>query len=816
MSECPLKSVSVSGIVNNFVAQVVVSQTYRNETDDAVDCTFLVPFGVYSDLGTVTDWLVERDGSETVPGVVLQKEGNAMFRAATSNLLDRIRNTIREPTFVCSVGNLLPGEDLSVKFSFLVLLEATPDGFLRLVVPLNFGSALHPIEVEIALTVSSDCADIRFVESPTHALSLLENGRRRKKVHLRDRTVLESCDFVLRVGVGASVLEKPLAFVEKSALGDISALVCFRPIVPVVPNPPSSVVVVLIDGGAFLSNEMRKQCQEFLGWFVAGLTNSELSIMFVGCDTIVRLSSANEVAPTMKFITPVYKETTQEGLIRVYENFVSSPNVKVLLIGDGDGFTDLPALLNKVRSYVYKFKVFVFGVGMYIRLVLDSLTKAGQGRCEFVNALEPPGSLALKAQCLARSIEQPPIAASIDWGNLNPLLHPVAVWDRAAIFAGDVVCVLANLQHGKTTLPSGMTTVTLCSSSPGMTKAPAKSVVSVDARKYVKQDYITLLATRCILLDQACSSEDHSDVIELSVSIGLAVPGITTFAAVVENPVRASHVAMMTVYPAVGGKVLLPRPVPNNKPYPVLVPAPAVAPAIVSSAPITTLAGPTSAKQRSASVLDIAKAKPRAMAVSSTSATSITAGDSSDSDSDESPLMNRGKSMDSSPGAKKTYNMSSLLRFRQASLDQASSASIAIGADIASMSTSPKTRAKKGRGGRGKGSNPSSPAKSPHPSYGERDRERSGPISMSFSPPNRVPQLVVGENAWRPKKLTADDELQKDLSMMRGILNKVTVEKMDYFIEQILLVKISSPAHLRGLIELIFERVLSAQSMTPM
>ncbi len=45
MSECPLKSVSVTGVVNNFVAQVVVSQTYRNETDDAVDCTFLVPFG---------------------------------------------------------------------------------------------------------------------------------------------------------------------------------------------------------------------------------------------------------------------------------------------------------------------------------------------------------------------------------------------------------------------------------------------------------------------------------------------------------------------------------------------------------------------------------------------------------------------------------------------------------------------------------------------------------------------------------------------------------------------------------------------------
>lgn len=209
-------------------------------------------------MGTVTDWLVERDGSETVPGVVLLKEGNGMFRSATGNLMDRIRSTIREPTFVCSVGNLLPGEDLSVKFSFLTPLDSTPDGFFRMVIPLNFGSSQQPVEMEIALTVTSDCSDIRFVESPTHQVLLTENARRRKKVHFRDRTVLESCDFVLRVGVSCSVLDKPLAFVEKSALGDISALVCFRAKLPAAAVPESSVVVVLVDGGALLNAELRK------------------------------------------------------------------------------------------------------------------------------------------------------------------------------------------------------------------------------------------------------------------------------------------------------------------------------------------------------------------------------------------------------------------------------------------------------------------------------------------------------------------------------------------------------------------------------
>ena len=315
---------------------------------------------------------------------------------------------------------------------------------------------------------------------------------------------------------------------------------------------------------------------------------------------------------------------------------------------------------------------------------------------------------------------------------------------------------------------------------------------------------MSLLATRCILLDQANSSSvEQSELVDQSFSVGLAVPGITTFASVVEDPVKSSHVAMLTVYPATNGKVLFPRSVPNPKPYP-LVAAPPVAQSPDKNAS-QSLAG---AKQRSASVLDIAKAKPRAVAVSATAATSLTFVDSDSDSEDSSPPMQRGKSMDASPGGKKTYDMSSLLKFRQQSLDQQSSGSIAI-ANIASMSTSPKTRAKKSRGGRGKGSSSSSLPKSP-------SHHGSGSLQMSFSPPSRVPQLVVGENAWQPKKLTANDSLKKDLSLMRGILNKVTVEKMDYFIEQILAVKISSAAHLKGLIELIFERVLTAQSMTPM
>lgn len=167
------------------------------------------------------------------------------------------------------------------------------------------------------------------------------------------------------------------------------------------------------------------------------------------------------------------------------------------------------------------------------------------------------------------------------------------------------------------------------------------------------------------------------------------------------------------------------------------------------------------------------------------------------------------KSMDSttSVGAspKRTYDMNSLLKFRQVSLDGRSNSPP--GLDIATLSVSPSTKKKqRGRTGTGRSGSPPGGSRSPvsSSSWGAKN-----PSARA------APSLVVGENAWRPKKKDAD-ALARDLGLMRGILNKVTAEKMDYFIGQMMGVGIGSAHHLRGLIELVFERVLSAQSMTPM
>jgi hypothetical protein len=48
------------------VLAVVVTQRFQNQSDAAIDSTFLLPLGQYEQLGAVCDWLVERDGEEVL------------------------------------------------------------------------------------------------------------------------------------------------------------------------------------------------------------------------------------------------------------------------------------------------------------------------------------------------------------------------------------------------------------------------------------------------------------------------------------------------------------------------------------------------------------------------------------------------------------------------------------------------------------------------------------------------------------------------------------------------------------------------------
>jgi hypothetical protein len=59
------------------------------------------------------------------------------------------------------------------------------------------------------------------------------------------------------------------------------------------------------------------------------------------------------------------------------------------------------------------------------------------------------------AVCLTHNNQQPrpapqcfesqPLAMNVEWGNLNPVLHPFAVSDHGGIFGGDIVYVFANI-----------------------------------------------------------------------------------------------------------------------------------------------------------------------------------------------------------------------------------------------------------------------------------------------------------------------------------------------------------------------------------
>lgn len=837
---------------------VVVSQRYQNQSEEAIDSTFVLPVGDWDQHGVVCDWLVEpTPGVEVLADICSQRDALARFRGVASVLLDDILTAgVNEATFCCHVQNLLPGQEVVVRFSFLTLVETSSDGLFTLTLPLSF-SARQPYEFEMALDVL-EFSDIRSLASPSHPAIAATLLSRKAHVSLREREALLTSPFVLHIESATMLMHvsSGASFVEKAASGDLSALACFRPTFEGLPY--GAPVTVLLDGGALATSaDAVADTRQLLQSLCASLKNTpRIRVRFVGgapdhvltwkvdCKDVEQLLTtaieASSSGPTeadlhhaLKLFYGAHARVEEEEDLTPVDAAQPQPHEKheqLLLVSDCEQLGISTAnLVELVRLNADRHRLFTFGVGHFNRAVLTALASAGRGRAQFVVSSKErsDGALAKRVRALARCMEEAPQAMLVEWGDLNPVLHPFAVYDHGGIFSGDLVFVLATLPASQQT--SMEVTLRLVAAA-GPEEGQARVVtlmVRVNPRKYLKRDNVSLLAARCVLNDQVCGPDGHvpdaQEVLERSRSVGVAVAGCTSFFFATEDPTNL--LAMLSLaspsipfarsVPRVASSSMFVRsPVLSSRtasPQVEVAPATSAAAAAATTATAASLspaaASAAAGTRKKASVLDIARAKPKSSAVP------VPRRITDDSDDDDTPQQQaslRGaKSMDASSGnsagaGKRTYDMNSLLKFRQVSLDGTSAISPS-SLDIAALSASPTMGKKKPRSRAGTGRSSPPPPNNRSPSS----------ASSPWGGASKTPQLVVGANAWRPKKQDAD-ALAVDIGKMRGILNKVTAEKMEYFIEQILDVGITSAHHLKGLIDLIFERVLSAQSMTPL
>ncbi|XP_054848954.1 von Willebrand factor A domain-containing protein 5A-like [Eublepharis macularius] len=131
----PLQSISVDVAVQGFVADVVSELRYKNEEKAAVEVTFVFPLddeaAVYAFEGLIGGTRIEARIREKKQAQ--QEYEDALSEGREAFLLERETNT--SDIFICSLGNLPPDGEATLKLRYVQALAPEPDGAVRFVLP---------------------------------------------------------------------------------------------------------------------------------------------------------------------------------------------------------------------------------------------------------------------------------------------------------------------------------------------------------------------------------------------------------------------------------------------------------------------------------------------------------------------------------------------------------------------------------------------------------------------------------------------------------------------------------------------------------
>ncbi|XP_014319431.1 von Willebrand factor A domain-containing protein 5A isoform X2 [Myotis lucifugus] len=501
----PLKSISVTLSIREFVAGVSATLNYENEGKDPLEAFFVFPMDEDS---AVHSFEAVVDGKKIVAELQEKSEARTNYENAISQghqafLLEE--DDQAGDIFSCNVGNLPPGSKAALTLKYVQELPLEADGALRYVLPAilnpryqlsrgSEGGGLQmktpavpskdvPYTLSLAATVSSQHAiksvqcsspvnPIEYLDDKTSAQISLADG------HKFDRDVellvyyseVHTPSVAVEMGVPAAKLD--------SLMGDPSAMVSFYPNIPEAQSPTAcGEFVFLMDRSGSMHCPMNNQnpsqlriqaAKETLIWLLKSLP--------VGCYfNIFGFGSSFEsfFPESVKYTQDTMEQALKrvksmdadlggteilEPLKAIYSR-TSIPGhpLQLFVFTDGE-VNDTFSVIREVKSNGQRHRCFSFGIGEGASTsLIKGIARASGGAAEFITGNERMQSKALRA--LKRSLQPVVEDVSLSWDLPAGLSAKMLSPEPSVIFRGQRLIVYAQLTG---TMPPAEATGKVC------------------------------------------------------------------------------------------------------------------------------------------------------------------------------------------------------------------------------------------------------------------------------------------------------------------------------------------------------------------
>ncbi|XP_060049495.1 protein mono-ADP-ribosyltransferase PARP4 [Erinaceus europaeus] len=471
----PLEGVSIKGKIIDFVAQVIVFQTYTNQSSVPIEAKYAFPL---DEKVAVCGFEAFINGKHIVGEVKEKEEAHREYREAVSHghgayLMDQDAPDL----FTVSVGNLPPKAKVLIKITCIMELSIQGSAAIFFlpasVAPWQRDKALHE---NLQSTVEKICVEeigteqsfflemsiemptvINFISSETHQLKQKRTDCK-AVICTMEGSSLDSAGFSLRIGLLDTYL--PRMWVEKHPEKESEAcMLVFQPDLNIPPEDLArqTEVIICLDCSNSMDSVTFLQAQQ-LALHILSLVGKEQKVNVIRFGTgYQELYSyptciTNYETPTefIKSATPTMGNTDFWKALRYLNLLQPSEGFRnILLISDGqlqnEGLT-----LELVRRGMRHTRLFSCGVGPTAnRHILRILSQSCSGVFEYFN---PKSKRSWKKQIedqMSRIRSPSCHSISVKWQQLSreasePLQAPAQV---QSLFHNDLLLVYGFIPH---------------------------------------------------------------------------------------------------------------------------------------------------------------------------------------------------------------------------------------------------------------------------------------------------------------------------------------------------------------------------------
>jgi Ca-activated chloride channel homolog len=483
----PLKSTDVQVNISGVIADVVVTQRYKNEGQRAIDARYVFPgstqAAVYGMNVRLADRLITANIREKQQAKIefdaAKKEGK------TAALLEQHLPNV----FQMNVANILPGDDVKVELRYTELLKPQ-SGNYQFVFPTVVGPRYNSpqssqanaqwvskpffpagqpggarFNIQVALNTPLGIQEVR---SNSHAIEVESQGAERAQVSLQagDKPS-NNRDFILDYRLAGDQIESGVMLFKGQDENFFLAMVEPPKAVPSqLISPREYVFVVDISGSmhGFPLDTAKAMLRELIG----GLRPSDSFnvLLFAGSN---RFLSPQAVPATPANIAQALRTIDEMGgggstelipaLKRVYaQPKASDVSRTVVVVTDGYVTVEREAF-DLVRRNLNQANVFAFGIGSSVnRHLMEGLARAGRGEPFIItNASQAPA----QAKRFRQMIEAPVLTQvkarfeGLDVYDVEPAQLPDVLSERPVIvfgkYKGDVSSTAQLVVEGQST-----------------------------------------------------------------------------------------------------------------------------------------------------------------------------------------------------------------------------------------------------------------------------------------------------------------------------------------------------------------------------